>query len=60
MSKIRLVVIHQDGLLTGSGISLKFLLMGLNLEKFDIHVILGGPGPLEELLIKEGNFFMSL
>ena len=54
MKRIRLAIIHQDGLLTGSATSLRFLLKGLDTMKFDLQVIVGGPGPLQDILLADG------
>ena len=47
MRMIRVVIIHQDGLITGSAISLMNMLKGINQDEFKINVILAGDGPLK-------------
>lgn len=43
---MKVLILHQDGMITGSGISLKFMLMGLATSKLEIKVVLAAEGPL--------------
>lgn len=49
MSKIRVLYIHQDGLVTGSAISLKYFLQAMDREKFEPIVLLADEGPARQL-----------
>lgn len=49
-SKIKILYIHQDGLITGSFLSLKYLIMGLNNQKYEAVVLFLKNGPaIEEM-----------
>ncbi len=50
---MKIVFVHQDGLLTGSAFSLLNLIRGYK-GKFDVHVVLAEPGPYQTLLEAEG------
>jgi glycosyltransferase involved in cell wall biosynthesis len=50
----KIVFIHQDGQITGSAISLKYLILGLNPELNKIDIIIGSEGPLKEFLEEIG------
>lgn len=43
--KIKILYIHQDGLITGSFLSLKYLILGLNQKKYDAEVLFLNDGP---------------
>ena len=44
-SKIKILYIHQDGLITGSFLSLKYLIKGLNKERYEAEVLFLKDGP---------------
>jgi glycosyltransferase involved in cell wall biosynthesis len=44
-SKIKILYVHQDGLITGSFLSLKYLILGLNQEKYLAEVLFLNDGP---------------
>lgn len=47
--RTRVLYIHQDGRITGSAISLRNLLSGLDRERFEPHVLLASEGPVRKL-----------
>jgi glycosyltransferase involved in cell wall biosynthesis len=49
MPKIRVLYIHQDGLITGSAISLRHFLSAINRDKFEPIVLLAQEGPARHL-----------
>lgn len=49
MAKIRVLYVHQDGLVTGSAISLKYFLQAMDREKFEPIVLLAEEGPARQL-----------
>ena len=49
MAKIKVLYIHQDGLVTGSAISLKYFLSAINREVFEPIVLLAEEGPARKL-----------
>ncbi|MBW7845358.1 MAG: glycosyltransferase family 4 protein [Bacteroidia bacterium] len=44
-SKLKILYIHQDGLITGSFLSLKYLILGLNQDKYYAEVLFLNDGP---------------
>lgn len=51
---MKIVFVHQDGLMTGSAISLMNLIKGLKNMSLEMHVFLFKDGPLKNELIKMG------
>lgn len=49
MPKTRILYIHQDGLITGSAISLRHFLSAINRDKFEPIVLLAQEGPARQL-----------
>jgi glycosyltransferase involved in cell wall biosynthesis len=50
----KILYVHQDGQITGSFISLKYLIKGLNKEKYSAEVLFLKPGPAIDYLKNEG------
>lgn len=48
-TKYKIAYFHQDGLITGSAISLKNMVIGLNQEIFEPHIIIPNDGPAKAI-----------
>jgi glycosyltransferase involved in cell wall biosynthesis len=49
MSKVKILYIHQDGLITGSAISLRNFLSAINRDKYEPIMLLAEEGPARQL-----------
>lgn len=58
--KIRILYIHQDGLVTGSAISLLNLIEKINKDIFEIIICLGASGPFQSILQQQGYQYVII